>query len=182
MFVWIVAGATLTFYLFFVPVKLALVLHLHAHPAFGAGASVFESRFAFKSARRRAEGAKKISKKRKMPRLDKSCAFSALLKSVKYLLKHVKLEKLQAQGYISAPDAAQTALICGSAHMLDGALSPLLPPDTLHLHLKPDFSALHSDVHLCGIISACAGHIMLAVLIGAWNYFSRRKSNGKTSH
>lgn len=182
MHVWIVTCAALGFYLFFVPVKLALVLHLRARPAFGAGASVFEGRFALKSARRRAGGKGPSRKKHPKLKLDKAAFLPALLKSGKYLLKHIKLESLRGDGYISAPDAAQTALICGGVHALEGALSPLLPHGVLHLGLQPDFSAQQSDARLCGIISICAGHIMIAALIGAWNYLSRRISNGKASH
>lgn len=184
MFVWIAAAAALSFYFFAIPVKLALVLRLSARPGFGAGACVFEGRFALRKAGERARGEKKhLPWRRAGLDLEKSNALNAFRKGVGHLLKHMQLESLRAQGFISAPDAARTAIICACAHSLEGALSSLVPSGCVQLRLQPDFSSMHSDVSICGMVSVPLGHIILAALICAWSYLTRRiLSHGKASH
>ena len=182
MFVYIPAALVFLYYCSAVPVKLALFLRISAHPGFGAGASCFESRYALKSARLRCLGLKKhLSWKKAEMDLEKSVVLPAFLKMGKYIIQHMKLEKLCAEGHISSPDAAYTALIFGCAQSLEGALLPFVPPGMVQFHLEPDFSSGVSDVFLYGMVSVRAGHIMLAALIGAWNFALRSISNGKTS-
>ena len=182
MFVYIPAAVVFLYYFSAIPVKLAITLHISGQPGFGAGASIFEGRYALNSARLRSMGLKKhLPWKKTEMDLKKGPLLSALLKSGKHLLKHVRLEYLRAEGRICTSDAAQTALICGCAHALEGALLPIVPPNTLQLRLEPDFSSGSSDVILCGMVSVQAGHIMLAALIGAWNFAIRSISHGKAS-
>lgn len=182
MSVYIPAAMVFLVYFSAVPVKLAVMLHISGHPGFGTGASIFEGRYALNSARLRSLGLKKHFpwKKTEMD-LQKGPALSALLKSGKHLLKHTRLEHLRAEGHVCTSDAARTALICGCAHALEGALLPIAPPNTVQLRLEPDFSTGSSDVILCGMVSVRAGHIMLAALIGAWNFAIRSISHGKAS-
>jgi len=98
-----------------------------------------------------------------------------------HLIRHTKLEQLHAEGHISSPDAAKTALICGCTQALEGALLPIAAPNTINIRLTPDFYAGSSDVLLFGMVSVQAGHIMLAALIGAWNFAIRSISHGKAS-
>ena len=182
MLVYIAAAMVFLYYFFAIPVKLAIMLHISARPGFGAGASVFEGRYAFNSARLRCLGLKKhLPWKKAETDLQRGPALTAFLKSGKYLLKHIRLEQLRAEGRVSSPDAARTALICGCARALEGALLPVVSPGRVQLRLEPDFSSGMSDVLLCGMVSARAGHIILAALIGAWNFTIRSISNGKAS-
>lgn len=182
MLVFIAAGAVFLMYFSAIPIKLALILRISDHPGFGAGASVFEGRYALNSARLRSLGLKKhLPWKKTEMDLKKSAILSAFLKSGRYLLKHTRLEHLRAEGRVSSPDAARTALICGCAQSLEGALIPCTPPGAVRLRLEPDFSSGVSDVFLCGMVSVRAGHIMLAALIGAWNFIARSISHGKAS-
>ena len=70
---------------------------------------------------------------------------------------------------------------CGCAGALEGTLEPFVPPGTLRLSLKPDFSMEKSDIQLYGMVSIRLGHIICAALIGAWNYIARRIRHGKAS-
>lgn len=183
MFVYIAAALIFLYYFAAVPVKLAFILHICGHPNFGAGASIFEGRHALNKARLRSMGLKKhLPWKKTKIDLKKNSILPAALKFSHYLLKHTKLEKLQIEGRISSVDAARTALICGCTQALEGALIPILPPGTMQIRLDPDFSSGISDIFLCGIFSVSAGHIILAALIGAWNFILRSISHGKASH
>ena len=182
MSVYIAAILVFLYYIAAIPVKFAVSLRICDHPAFGAGASVFEGRYARNSARLRALGLKKhLPWKKTEMDLQKSAALTAFLKAAKHLFRHTKLEQLHAEGRISSQDAARTALICGCAQSLEGALLPIVPPNTVQIRLTPDFSAGSSDVFLLGMVSVQAGHIMLAALIGAWNFIIRSISHGKAS-
>jgi len=180
--VWLAAFAAFSFYAAAVPLKFALVVHICARPGFGAAASPFENRFALRSALLRARGEKKpLPWKKAEIDLEKSCVLPAAWAAGRYLLRHARLEKLHARGRVSTGDAARTALICGCANALEAALSPFAAAEAVQLRLEPDFSAGHSDVQLCGMISVRLGHIICAALIGAYQYASRRIKHGKAS-
>ena len=182
MFVYIAAAIVFLYYFSAIPVKLAIILHISARPGFGAGASVFEGRYAFNSAHLRCLGLKKrLPWKRAETDLQRGPALTAFLKSGKYLLKHIRLEQLRAEGRVSSSDAARTALVCGCTRVLEGSLLPIASPGRVQLRLEPDFSSGVSDVLFCGMVSVRAGHIMLAALIGAWNFTIRSISHGKAS-
>lgn len=183
MAVTLAAIAALLFYFCAIPVKFALVVRISNHPGFGAGAAAFEGRFALRRAGKRARGEKKhLPWKREEKKLARLDALPAALKAGRYLLRHLRLEALRARGRLSAGDAAQTALLCGCASALEGALAPCAPPGAVRLALQPDFSGAGNDLTLCGMVSLRAGHIILAALIGAWNNCIRRIRHGKASH
>ena len=182
MAVWIVAAAAIGFYIAAIPVNFALTLRISARSGFGAGASVFEGRYAMRSALMRARGEKKhLAWMKAELDLKKSDALPAALAAMKHLLKHAHLQALRAEGRVSSPDAAHTALICGCAGAAEGMLRPVLPPGTLSIRLQPDFSSGESDVTLCGMVWLRMGHIILAALISAWKYTARRYAHGKAS-
>ena len=182
MAVWCMAALALLFYTAAIPLKLVLVVRIAARSGFGLGLAPFENRFALRSAIQRAAGKKKrLLKKRAAADIEKAARLPAAWKALVYLLGHARLEHLEAQGRVATGDAAHTALICGCAGALEGTLEPFVPPGTLKLSLKPDFSMEESDIQLCGMVSIRLGHIICAALIGAWNYIARRIRHGKAS-
>ena len=183
MAVHLAAVAALLFYLCAIPVKFALVLRIKGRPGFGAGAAIFEGRFALRRAGKRARGERKhLPWQKDEKKLVRANALPAALKAGRYLLRKVRLESLCARGRLSAGDAARTALLCGCAQALEGALSPCAPPGAVRLDLQPDFTGAGNDLTLCGMVSLRTGHIILAALIGAWNQCLRRIQHGKASH
>lgn len=182
MSVWIAAAAAISFYIFAIPVNFALTLRISARSGFGAGASVFEGRYAMKNALLRARGEKKRLPWMKAEMdIKKNAVLPAAYAALKHLMKHAHLQTIRAEGRVSSPDAAHTALICGCAGAAEGMLQPVLPPGTLIIRLQPDFSSGRSDVTLCGMVWLRMGHIILAALIGAWKYTARRYAHGKAS-
>ena len=71
-------------------------------------------------------------------------------------------------GTVGLSDAAATALICGAANSLDAALFAVTR--RARISLRPDFAAASAHAELSGMISLRVGHIMLAALLGAWEY------------
>jgi hypothetical protein len=180
--VYIAAVLVFLSYCLAIPVKFALSLHISAHPGFGAAASIFEGRYALNTAQLRSLGLKKhLPWKKAEMDFKKSAAISSAFRAGRHLIKHLRLEILRAEGHISSPDAAQTALICGYVRTLEGILISCFPSGSIQIKLEPDFSSGQSDVLLSGMVSVQAGHIILAALIGAWNYITRRRSHGKAS-
>lgn len=92
----------------------------------------------------------------------------AALKAFFSLSRHLKLLSLTMDGTIGLSDAAATALICGAANSLDAALFAVAK--RARVSLRPDFAAASAHAELSGMISLRAGHIMLAALLGAWEY------------
>lgn len=178
MAVGLTALAAFLFYFGAVPVKIALFVKISGNTAFGAGIAAFEGRFALRAALRRAKNKKPAGARPQLPDKD---LLAALYRPALRLLRRVRLEDLRAQGRICSANAARTALICGCAGALEGALAPFAP-GAVHLNLQPDFSTGQSDVTLRCILSLRAGHIMFAALSGAWYYAYRRIRHGKASH
>ncbi len=174
MTVGLAAIATFLFYFNAIPVKLALLLRVTGTTSVGTGVAIFEGRFAASKSLYKKEHKAALAPKIKL--------LPSLAKALFYLLRHLKLEQLEAHGKISLSKASQTALICGCTHMLEGALSPFVPANAVHLDLTPDFSSGHSDFALQCMISLRTGHIILAALLGVWHYAYRRISHGKASH
>ena len=179
MTVFFAAGAALLFYICAIPVKFALLLRLGGGPGFGTGVSIFESRFALRSAHARALGKKK-RRARKKGGLNAE-KLQAAFRTAGHLLRRGRLERLRLEGSIALPDAAQTALICGSLNSLNAALQPLLP-GRVNLQLQPQFSASAGSAVLCCIVSMPLGYIISAALMGAWHYLTGRLPHGKASH
>lgn len=168
MAVAIVFFTFLTFYICAVPIKIAIHFRIEGKARASVGAAIFESRFADRTAIRRSQREKKPSRllrliKNKLSlRLATAC-FAAL----KYLCKHIQIEKISATGRISTSDAAHTALLSGSANALSAAFRR---NPHIHIRLQPDFSADHADVRLRGMISIHIGHIIGAAIIGIAHY------------
>ena len=165
MFVYLTAAFTLAFYLSAVPVKLALMLRVSNRPGFGAGAAIFEGRYALRRAGRRTLGEKKH-----LPwkRADKDIRKNPIaLRTSRLLLKSMRVESICAQGRIGLPDAAQTALACGFVRSAEGALGAWIGPGAVRFDLEPDFAGGGIDLVLWGMFSIHIGQIILAALNGA---------------
>ena len=180
MAVGMAALATFLFYLGAVPVKFAVLMRATSGASFSAGISIFEGRFAVKAAVRHAASHASKSGKFNFQLFIK--LLPELTRAALYLLRRLHLDALSVQGRICLKNAAHTALTCGCAKLLQGALLPVVPAGSLHLDLQPDFSAGQSDVTAQCIISLRAGQIMFAALSGVWHYAYRRISHGKASH
>ncbi len=162
-------------YLSAVPVKFALTLRLDGRVGFGAGASLFEGRFALKRARLRASGRKKhLPWRRAKLDLEKCRAAAGILRR---LLGETRLESLRLSGRVGLHDAARTALACGFARAAGAALSAALAPGAVRFDVEPDFSGGGCALELAGIFSLSAGQIMLGALRGAIE-FARERSSG----
>ncbi len=172
MAVYLAAAVTFGFYLSAVPVKFALILRVADHLGFGAGASVFEGRYALKQARLRARGEKKHLPWRRAE-LDVE-KFSNAADMFRRLIRDTRLEELRASGRIGLPDAARTALVCGFARAAEGALGAALAPGAVCLDLRPDFSGGGCEFAVWGMFSITAGHIILGALSGASELIFRR--------
>ena len=176
------ATGLLLFYFAMIPLHFALIVRINGHTDFGAGLSAFEGRYALRSARMRACGEKKHWPWKAVGMdLEKAGIIPAVFHTAVHLLRHARVERLCLEGRISLPDAAGTALLCGGAHVLLGMLAPFAAQNALRVRLQPDFTAAGSDVLFSGMVSIRTGHIILAALIGAWNYMIRRISHGKAS-
>lgn len=159
----LVTAAVSLFYLGAIPVCFAF--HWRSSTGLGYGISVFEGRFARKQALR--PRPMKPSKPKPKPRI------SDVLPALKYLLKH--LEFFRLGGTLGTGDAAATALLCGSVQSVGYALEGVSNRH-IHIALIPDFYADCIQADLSGMISLRAGHIMLAALLGVYEYASGRIS------
>ena len=161
-----VTAAVTIFYLTSIPVHIAFQLRIGADSRFGLGVSIFEPRFA----RRHAldEGATF-----KPPKLPKKLHPLDALSAAKTVLAHIKIDRVRLDGVFGSDDAAVTALVCGGVSSLSCALRSALGRG-VRLNLQPDFSSSSLRVELSGMISMRAGHIMIAALLGAFQYGSRR--------
>lgn len=168
--------AVALFYLSAVPVQIAFILRFDGSLRLGAGLSAFEPR----RAQRRARTArlKKPTSSKKWKPKHPAALLNAALKTLKLLSRHLKLLSLRVEGTVGLPDAAATALLCGAANSLDAALFAVTR--RARISLRPDFSAPSARAELSGMISLRAGHIMLAALLGAWEYGLRRMKTWKS--
>lgn len=158
--------AVALFYLSAIPIQIAFSLRYDGALRFGAGFSAFEPR----RARRRARTAspKKQSAAKKWTPKHPIALLRATLKAFFSLSRHLKLLSLTMDGTVGLSDAAATALICGAANSLDAALFAVT--HRARVSLRPDFAAASAHAELSGMISLSVGHIMLAALLGAWEY------------
>lgn len=167
------AALVALFYLGAVPVRLAVCLRVdEGRVQFGVGAAAFEARFARRAAQMRRDGA------RKMPpilrRLQPVAAIRAGLRAASFIIRRIRLDGFVAEGVFGSSDAALTALVCGGAMALDRSLGAAVRG--VRLCIQPDFSSRRLHGELTCIISARAGHIMAAALLGAWDYATGRFS------
>ena len=164
MAVGIAAVLVFLFYFASVPVELALKLRTQPQLDFGAGIGIFEGRFALRQAEKRM-----IGEKKRFPwgEFYMDAEKKPIFKALKYLFRHLKIENLSVSGSIGLPDAAATALVCGCAQAACGAILPLGWAEKISLKLSPDFSGGGSDVHISGMVSVAAGHIICTALLCA---------------
>ena len=76
------------------------------------------------------------------------------------IIRHIRFERLEARGRVCLGDAAATALLCGG---MTAALNAL-PARSKAVRLTPDFRSDRVAVHLCGMLRARSGQIILAML------------------
>lgn len=161
-----VTAAVTLFYLTAIPVHIAFRLRAGPDSRLGLGISIFESRFAMRHALRENTGFKTPKPRKKIHPLD-------ALDAAKTVLKHIKIDQIRLDGIFGASDAAVTALVCGGVSSMSCALRCALGRN-INLNLQPDFSSDRLRIDLTGMISMRAGHIMIAALLGAFQYGSRR--------
>ena len=173
MAVALAAALTALLYLSAVPLRLAVCLRVDGGRArVGVGVAAFEARFARRAARKRRDGARRAPAF--LRGLDPAQAARAGLRAASFALKRVRLDSMEIEGVFGGPDAALTALVCGAAAALDQALGAAARG--VRLRVRPDFSGNQPRGELTCMISARAGHLMLAALLGAWNYATGRFS------
>ena len=161
MAVGIAAAIVFLIYFFCIPVVLAVRIRTTPTPGFGAGIALFEGRFALRQAEKRINAKKKRSSRIKIfSGMEKSSA----LRTLKYLLRHTKIENLSLRGSIGMDDAAATALICGGAEAVKAAMLPFDWAKRISLDLSPDFSGGRSEIEFTGMFSMRAGHIICTAL------------------
>lgn len=165
-----ITAAVTFFYLSAIPIHIALRLHVGTDSFFGFGVSAFEPRFALRQSlqKRSFKGRRTSFKKENLSDILKS-----VIRFLKYAVRHTRIERISLNGRFGSGDAALTAIVCGSAASVGCALRGV-SCKRIRIHLNPDFSADTFRAELVGMISIRAGHIMLAALLGAYQYGSRR--------
>ena len=146
----LVAIVEALFYLFNVPVCVALAVDDKTGLRVGTGMSAFAGRPARRRALRSlmAPGTKKPG-----PRPGQVWA----------VLRRLRIRRLEVSGRVALGDAAATALCCG---LLTGAVCGLRGrAAAFRADVRPDFSN-DFRVELRGMLTARAGDIMIAVLFG----------------
>lgn len=86
-------------------------------------------------------------------------AVFCMLASVRRLLRHVRLERLQLTGSISLPDAAQACLLCSALNQLPAALPARVQPSVKVLVLPDLWSGCQQWQGQC-IISSRLGKLL----------------------
>lgn len=161
----IITAAAALFYFSAIPIHIAFLLRLGADNRLSLGVSLFESRFALRRASENKTGFRP-------PKAPENLNLADSFRAAMSALKHLKPELLRLDGAIGTSDAALTALLCGSIASLGCALSCSF--NHIRIDIRPDFSADHPRADLTGMISVRIGHIMIAALVGAIQYGSRR--------
>lgn len=165
-----ITAAVTLFYISAIPVHIALRLRVGPDNFFGFGISAFEPRFALKQSLQSRSFRRRKSSVKKEAITD---ILKGALRSLKYASDHTKIDRIRLEGRFGSGDAALTALVCGCATAADHALHCTVGKK-VHISLQPDFSTDVLQAELIGMISIRAGHIMLAALLGAFQYGSRR--------
>lgn len=166
-----VTAAVTLFYLSAIPIHIALRLHIGANSFFGLGISAFEPRFALRQSleKRRFDSRPPAFLKK----LNGPDALKSGWRAFRYASDHIKIERIRLDGSFGSHDAALTALVCGGAAAVGCALGSGFRR-RVRISLRPDFSTDSIRAELVGMISVRVGHIMLAALLGAFQYGSRR--------
>lgn len=166
-----VTAAVTLFYLSAIPIHIAIRLRLGADSFFSFGVSAFEPRYALH------QSTEKKRRQLRLPsfaqKLNAPDAIRSGLRAARYAAEHIKIERIRLNGSFGSHDAALTALVCGGAASIGCALLST-SGRKISISLRPDFSADCLRAELVGMISMRVGHIMLAALLGAFQYGSRR--------
>lgn len=166
-----ITAAVTLFYLGAVPIHIAFTLKLGQDSGFRIGVSAFEPRFALRHAHRLRPDS--FRSPAFLKNMDTPGLLKSALKTLKYALEHIRIEQIDLHGVFGSDDAALTALVCGGASAIACALHSSTGRN-IRLRLRPDFSGGPVRAELTGMISVRVGHIMLAALLGAYQYGSRR--------
>lgn len=164
-------AAVALFYLSAIPVRIVFCLRLGPDAGFGLGVAVFEERFARKIALERRDGGGKVPSL--LRKADLASAAKSLLRAADFAVRHLRLDELSLDGTFGSHDASLTALVCGGLNAL-GCTLRASTRRNVRASLRPDFAADRLYGELSGIISIRVGHIMLAALLGAFEYASGR--------
>jgi len=162
-----VAAAVTLFYLSAIPIHVAVRLRIGANRFFGIGVSAFEPRFALRHSQ------SPLNPGGKTPGFLKNLSWPDALRAARYAASHLRIDRIHLEGTFGSDDAALTALVCGGAMSIGNALRCATGRE-IFFRLRPDFSGGSLRVELAGMISVRVGHIMLAALLGAYQYGSRR--------
>ncbi len=166
-----ITAAVTLFYLGAVPIHIAVRLNLGQNSGLRIGFSVFEPRFALRHAARLPSGA--FHPPARIQNMDPALLLKSAVKAIKYALEHIHVDRIDLHGVFGSDDAALTALVCGCASAISCALRSSTGRN-VRIRLNPDFSGGPVRAELTGMISVRVGHIMLAALLGAYQYGSRR--------
>lgn len=167
----IITAAVTLFYISAIPLHIAFRLRVGPDSFFGIGISAFEPRFALRKSLKKQPFNINLPPLFKKP--DFPDALSSAFRFFKYALTHIKIERIRLDGVFGCDDAALTALVCGGVTAVGNALRCSTGRE-IRFSLHPDFSGGAFRTELTGMISMRLGHIMLAALLGAYQYGSRR--------
>ncbi len=145
-------------YALFTPVFAVLVV---SNKGIGFGVSYFFSHRAVMRAQKSASGLYK-RKKNKKSIVSKRRIFS-------YIRKHVRIERIFLTGVLSFENAMHTALAYGSICALSQ-----INPNRIRNSVSVSFVSGRTQMEITGILSATAGHIILAAIREAV-YIGREK-------
>ena len=157
-------------YLSAMPLRFAFLLRRGEAARFAVGVGLFEARFARRAAERRLSRPAR-SRRRRHPISPRS--LGPLWRAGRYLLRHLRLDALEARGSLGLGDAALTALVCGEANAL-ACTAAAAADAALRAEVRPDFSAAAFTGEFSGMLTVRAGHIILAAIIGIFDYGSGR--------
>ncbi len=148
----ITAAAMLIAYASAVPVNIAAEIDLC-----GGGIAVKTGIAAFASP---------VPRPKKRQKRAKRMSTRTILTLIRRLRAHIRIRSIRAEGTICARDAMMTALICGSAEIIDSALRAA-GMRSVRLCVHPDFSEGATNVRVRGIISVRAGQVIAAAALCA---------------
>ena len=149
------------FYLGAVPIRIAV--RYRSGTSLGVGVAPFEERFALRHA----------LKPLKLPAAKpKASDFPSILRCIRCLVKHIRLESVSLSGSFGCDDAALTALVCGGVNSIGCIFRTR--SKSVFISLRPDFNASSLRADVSGMISVRVGHIILAALLALLEYSSGR--------
>ncbi|NLF26510.1 MAG: DUF2953 domain-containing protein [Clostridiales bacterium] len=160
MLVALTAVLVAAFYAANVPLKVAFCARVGGGMGASLSVRAFEGRFALRAAKRRLNEGKGPSK----PKPERR-ALGTIWRTVRRLLRHIRLEYLSVSLVLGLADAAGTAIAVGCVNALLQAARASTGARVV-CEVRPDFRDPHFEGEVSGIISLTAGHIILAALLG----------------